>query len=60
MTAGTKPLRRLLPSLDELRRRGWRVLPPSGKGYIMPVGRKPVADPPREPPPPPTDRPPKP
>jgi len=46
-TAGEpeEPARPPLPSLDELRERGFVVLPPSGKGFIIPVGKIPPQKP---------------
>jgi hypothetical protein len=32
-----KPTRPPLPSIEELRERGFIVLPPSGKAYVIPV-----------------------
>ncbi len=46
--------RRPLPPSEELRARGFKVLPPSGRGYLLPTGRPPSQPPgdapPRNPP----------
>jgi hypothetical protein len=36
------PTKRRLPTDDELRALGFKVLPPSGKGYSVPMGRRPA------------------
>jgi hypothetical protein len=46
--AATAPMPKGLPTLAELAARGWRIVPPSGKGYGLPVGPVGVPAPRRE------------